>query len=1282
MAQQIKRDLFERDSLHTPRTACPNNKATQTCSLLKGQSLLWFCQDLVLRSDRRTGRLSLPNRLQDGVINSDRLLVLCVSILLWSQVGAGVVKAQTTPRGMSSEVAQQPAATPQESNIAAAKRLIQEGGQLFQQGTPQSQRQAIEKYQEALQLLKAVGDSPNGDSLAARSQEANALYGMGTTYSILGEHQKALDALNQALSLRRTLKQPREEARVLWSIAEVYKDLGENQKALDYYNQTVTLSRSIGDRSQEAYALSSIGLVYFDLSEYQKSLDALNQALAIRRATKDHSQEANTLQRIGMIYNYIGENQKALDVFNQALPLLEGEENRGVKALILGNIGTIYSSIGENQKALDYYNQALYLYKAEGNRAGEASTLYALGGIYMLSEQRKALDLYNQALILARAIGNRTLEGHILSDIGLVYQELGENQQALDSHNQARLIFREVKDRSTEAFMLNNIARVYQVLGENQQALDAYNQALLLQQQVGDTDGAAGTFRYIASVYSSLGNYQKSLDSYNQALSLYRTMKNRHREAQTLDSIAGIYRLQEDYDKALDFSNQGLSLYRTMGDRLGQTSTLTTIARIYQSKGDQQQVLNTATQLVTQGRDWGDSLSEASGLRFMGEVYRNLGDYQKALDSLNQALSLSRRAIGWSKSEAKILGNIGTVYEASEQPQKAVDVYKRALSLYRTMGDRAQEAETLYSLAGVERKRGNLDEAKKQAEALIDIVESLRGKILSQELRTSYFASVQKYYRFYIDLLMQLHKINPSKGYDALALYASERARARGLLELLTEAHTDIRQGVDPKLLEQERTTQQQLNAAEQRRSQLLSSQYTNKQLDEIKQQVEALRTQLEQVQAQIRKTSPRYASLKYPQPLTLKQIQSTVLDDDTLLLEYSLGEERSYLWAVTKTGITSYELPKRADIEAAAQSFYEQTGKQKLPERRGVGVVPRTDTVEVTTQLSQMLLSPIASVLGQKRLLIVSDSALQYLPFAALPAPDSIGNGNNPVPLIVKHEIVNLPSASTLAVIRQETNGRKPAPKAVAVLADPVFSADDERLKSVMGQASRLPGGGDGQDAHSTKQDSDLAELALTRAAREINVTFNRLPHTRTEANNILKLASAAEEMPAFDFAASRATATNPQLSQYRIVHFATHGILDSQNPELSGVVLSLVNEKGKSQNGFLRLNEIFNLNLPAELVVLSACETGLGQEVKGEGLVGLTRGFMYAGAPRVLVSLWSVDDEGTSELMSRFYKKMLQEKLQPAAALRAAQIEMLQNPQWKEPYYWAPFTLQGEWK
>jgi CHAT domain-containing protein len=323
------------------------------------------------------------------------------------------------------------------------------------------------------------------------------------------------------------------------------------------------------------------------------------------------------------------------------------------------------------------------------------------------------------------------------------------------------------------------------------------------------------------------------------------------------------------------------------------------------------------------------------------------------------------------------------------------------------------------------------------------------------------------------------------------------------------------------------------------------------------------------------------------------------------------------------------------------------------------------------------MLLEPVAQQLGNKRLLIVSDGALQYIPFSALPVPGA--KETEVVPLLVKHEIVNLPSASTLAVLRNEINGRKPAPKTVAVLADPIFSSNDERVKKpAAGQSLASPQPTNGRSATL----NDLDTLALTRTARESGVTFKRLPFTRTEGDRILSLVPTAQKMQAFDFAASRTTATNPQLSQYQIVHFATHGILNSKNPELSGVVLSLVDEKGTPENGFLRLQDIFNLNLPAELIVLSACETGLGQDVKGEGLVGLTRGFMYAGSPRVMVSLWSVDDEGTSELMSRFYKKMLQVGQKPSAALRAAQLEMWQEKKWQAPYYWAAFTLQGEWR
>jgi len=313
---------------------------------------------------------------------------------------------------------------------------------------------------------------------------------------------------------------------------------------------------------------------------------------------------------------------------------------------------------------------------------------------------------------------------------------------------------------------------------------------------------------------------------------------------------------------------------------------------------------------------------------------------------------------------------------------------------------------------------------------------------------------------------------------------------------------------------------------------------------------------------------------------------------------------------------------------------------------------------------LSEMVLGPTASQLGRKRLVIVADGALNYIPFGALPVPRGGKTGTKEPPaLLAEHEIVYLPSASTLGVLRQETQGRPPAPKLLAVMADPVFSAEDERVKTkavastggVPNTGSKRAGDRQGQDVQ-----AEISQIQWMRSVRESRVMRDsglpRLKFTRGEAQGLAALVPKAHPLEKVDFAASKANATSGLLSPYRLVHFATHGSLDSEHPELSGVVLSMVNEKGSPVDGFLRLHDIFNLKLPAELVVLSACETALGKEIKGEGLIGLTRGFMYAGTPRVVVSLWSVDDEATAELMKRFYQGMLIKKLSPPAALRAA--------------------------
>jgi CHAT domain-containing protein len=501
-----------------------------------------------------------------------------------------------------------------------------------------------------------------------------------------------------------------------------------------------------------------------------------------------------------------------------------------------------------------------------------------------------------------------------------------------------------------------------------------------------------------------------------------------------------------------------------------------------------------------------------------------------------------------------------------------------------------------------------------------------------------------------------------------------EKARARSLVELLGESQARLHEGVDPALLEQEVSLRRAIASKARMQERLLAGKHTDEQAAQAARELDGLTREYDQLQSTIREKSPAYAALAMPLPLTLSEIQKKVLDDETLLLEYALGEEKSFLIAVSPRSLKIFELPKRDEIESAVRGLYDlltarnRTVPGETPQRRTLRLQrAQAEYPQTAAALSRMILGPGASELETKRLLIVAEGALQYVPFAALPEPFAQAEAQ---PLAVRHEIVTAPSASVMAIIRNDAVRRPATEKLLAVLADPVFEQADPRIaqhgKEILTASSAMN-----------------APADMTRSGAESGVPhFVRLRFSRREAEQIARLVKEPQKFTALDFAASRATATSPDLLHYRIIHFATHGIINNQHPELSGLVLSLVNDKGEPVDGFLRLYDVYNMKLGADLVVLSACQTALGKEMTGEGLVGLTRGFIYAGAPRVVATLWRIDDRATADFMSNFYQAMLVRHERPAAALRSAQLATWKLHGWESPYYWAAFTLQGEWK
>ena len=908
-------------------------------------------------------------------------------------------------------------------------------------------------------------------------------------------------------------------------------------------------------------------------------------------------------------------------------------------------IDTLRPSIPEDKKSLEIFNT--------DNRAS------AQAYVGYVQERRgnyaEAVQAYEKSLLWSEATGNKPQLIYTLNCLARINFVQGNYAPSLEFYRRSLTLSQELANKNLIANALGNMSLVYRNAGNLGQALDCAQRSLSLLESMGDKRGVANAHIPLGLAYDSMGDV-RALEHYRKSLAMSEELGMKGLMANALGKIASAYIGQGNNVMALEYAERSLKLSEQM-------------------KNYRQTIWATMT---------------------IGNIHANRGESTQALEYFQQALALSEKG-GYKQDAAQALARIGFHHNSQGNYAQGLQSAQQAVAAARQIGNDEILLHALNHTAYSYLSLDQLENARAASAQAVEIVESLRSSVAGDEARADYLVSARYPYDFSVDVLMQLHKQRPAEGYDTMAFQMSERGRARSLLETLSEARADIRQGVEPKLLASERTLQQRLNAVAERQTRLVSGKHTEKQTVVLKKEIDALTNDYKEIEAQIRQSSPRYAALTQPAPLTVREIQRDVLDADTVLLEYSLVWDRSYLWVITQTSVKSFELPKPEQIETSVRRVVELLSDGR---RWSTSSQINKDYAEATNQLSRMLLPPaLMSQLKAKRLVIVGDGALQYLPFGALPNPTSkvrdqesrngvrmTGEGQ---PLIADYEIVTLPSASTLAVLRHETANRTRPTKAVAVLADPVFEESDERVQLATAQGRKVGNGQPATVAGEASLDALINSRALLRAlefgtsgAAPEQLRITRLPFTRFEAEGILASAPKGQSLKATDFRANRNTAFSAELAQYRIVHFATHGILNTEHPELSGIVLSLVDERGQPANGFLRAHEIYNLNLPVDLVVLSACQTGLGKEIRGEGLVGLTRGFMYAGAPRVVASLWKVDDAATAELMKIFYRGMLKDNLRPAAALRAAKVEMWKQKRWSAPFYWAAFELQGEWR
>jgi CHAT domain-containing protein/Tfp pilus assembly protein PilF len=852
---------------------------------------------------------------------------------------------------------------------------------------------------------------------------------------------------------------------------------------------------------------------------------------------------------------------------------------------------------------LTLYQAGFSGWDATGEAFEAALSLRRAGQVeYAMGDFRGARAMFVESLARFRRLGDLSQEIKLLNDLGAASRRIDLPREAEAAYEQALHLSRSRGDRGGEVTALNNLGVLYDAEGEAQRALDAYAEALVAWRALGDRGGQATTLHNLGSCYSLLGRLPEARDVLEQALRLRQGLGDRRGEGATLTALAWTDFLSGDLRRALSRIDEALRLRREVGDRHGEATTL-----------DRR-----------------------------GTILAHLGRPAEAQASYELALSLLRE-IDEPASVANVLGNLGWLQDSCGNFRRALVFHQQALATFRVTTEPHSEALTLLGIARAKRLLGDLDGALTAIEEALHIVESLRGETRSPALRTSFLALHYDFFEIAINLLMELNAREPGRGFDIRALEVSERARARSLLDSLTAART----AVSPTLSDREKAVRTELARVERMRLDLTAAEASPQQVASVDRRLRALLLENEGLRA----THARSGDPPAPVPLNLEQIRRRVLDHETALLEIALGDERSYIWLVDRETVVARVLPGRAELERLARQAAEL-----LPRSQERGL--RRQAILATAALSRALLGPVARDLGTKRLLVVADGVLQSIPFAALPNPEGRGE-----PLILDHEIVQLPSASVLALLRDTQAARPQSPHQVAVIADPVFGLADSRLGSPT--APPAPAEGSGH--------------AIERS--DVRGSFLRLPATEREAAEILRLVPPAERFAALGFDATRETILGGKLADFRIVHFATHSVLDARHPELSGLALSTLDRAGSPRDGLLRAYEIYDLHLPADLVVLSACRTAVGPDVRGEGMMGLTRAFLHAGAVRVLVSLWNVDDAATAELMGRFYARLLRDGLPPGRALREAQLSMLHDVRWSAPPDWAGFTLLGKW-
>jgi len=1067
---------------------------------------------------------------------------------------------------------------------------------------------------------------------------------------------------------RQTVEQNPDFVQGYGEILACYDRKGNVDDALGYFDG---LSARFSEYGGVPYAFGKFNQ---EKNRFIEALKHFEIALEYFQQSGKMAAEAYTLKNIGEIYKVQGELQKGNNYLERALEIFQDIGDQEGELACIIQIRHIYAKLGFPIKGA-YYNDSRLeeINSSIDNRFLKASASYFRGDLYLRYRPKEhSLKYYQRALNIFEEIGDRRRAGHCHNNIGVMRDCLSNSVEAFQNYEEASNIFEEIADLCGKNTCLNNIGVIYRNTEQYEDAIQAFRKALKTATQFDHRDIEGACLYNIGLIYVELGMHEKALSVYREALKISKDIGIRQGEGRIHNSMGIVLNHLGQYSEAEQHLQASLRMGRESGDPTGELASLNNIGVLLANQGRYEEALKLYEQ----------SLNKSPDLDFNCECYNHIGfaylrktpcDTQSAISNFNQVLQIGEK-----------IGRPDIIWQAQ------------------------------YGLALAFKKDEMWDQGLDKYREAITTVEEFRALLREEENKIGFLEEKVGVYKNFIDLLYTLFDIKENKKYLEEAFDYAERFRSRAFLDLLAETDTVIRRFVEPQLLESQEETQILMDRIKQNMlkprtteedRERLRKQIATVQADKDEEKLFNLNYQLKKLQhefitdqewqsldADLKKEKKEYQKIQeqirqshqdyikeYYTPCDLKKTQRLLPDDQTVLLEYVLGENRSFLFLVTKHNFNVYTLPARETLEGLITSYLEKISSR-------VSDISRC--THDAYQLYKGLVQPAeGAIMPDAKLVVIPDGLLHALPFEALVTRELEGKGEESAYLIYQYSISYIQSATVLGSLLRE-KGEESEPSEITLLAfgDPVFN--HEEVTPAMHSAGRddqvsaeKTGQEDGAQIKKTAESQPGMDEGYTLRSfyHDSGFKLQPLPYSGVEVDKISALFPQASQKI---FKKHKATEDifkqEESKHPFGIVHFATHALINEKIPKHSCIVLAQDNDP--AEDGFLQMSEIFNIPIEAELVVLSACETGRGKLLSGEGLMGLARAFMCAGASSVSVTLWKVSDRSTADFMEHFYTALRAGKGK-AESLRYAKLQMLKSPRpaYHHPFYWAPFVLFG---